>query len=316
MKILVFGAGIIGSVYGARLFEAKHDVTLLARGSRYNNLKTNGLTFKNCISGKQIKLNVPLVTSLKENDFYDLIIVTVRLDQLDEVISVLEKNNACNNVMFMMNIPEAITSISNELTSKNIIFGFPGIGGTYKNNVIEYIDIKQQKTTIGTLTGTDSILINDIRIAFESGNFDVAICNDMQSWLKTHAVFISCISAAIFKEHGSPIQLAKRRRRVKIMVQGIREGFSALKVLGLKILPANLNILFMKMPRWFAVWYWRKALRSKTGTLAIAPHANAAKDEMRLIAKTVLNIVHSSPLATPILDKLLQSFLKEKNTSL
>lgn len=314
MKILVLGAGIVGCVYSGRLFEAKYDVTLLARGNRYYNLKTNGLILKNCISGKKLRLNVPMISSLKENDFYDLIIVTVRLEQIEEVVSELKKNIICNNLMFMMNILET-TFITKELNSKNIIFGFPGIGGTYKNNVIEYIDIKQQKTTIGTLTGTDSILINGIKKSFEAANFKVALCNDMQSWLKTHAFFISCISAAIFKEHGNPAQLAKRRRRVKQMVQGIREGFSVLKTVDIKILPSNLNILFMKMPRWFVIWYWQKALRGKTGTLAIGPHVNAAITEMKLITKKVLNITHTSQLTAPTLEKLLQSFLKEKNKS-
>jgi 2-dehydropantoate 2-reductase len=316
MKILFFGAGIIGSVYAARLTEAKNDVTLLARGSRYNNLKTNGIALKNCISGTQIKLHVPLVTSLKENDFYDLVIVTVRLDQLDEVIPVLKKNNVIKNVMFMMNIPAKTAFLSNILNSKNITLGFPGIGGTEKNNIIEYIDIKQQKTTIGAITGNGSILLNDIKAAFESANFIVAICNDMQSWLNTHAIFISCISAAIFEEHSDPVQLAKKRWKVKMMVQSIREGFSALKAINVKILPSNLNLLFMKMPRWFATWYWQKALRGETGTLAIAPHVKAAANEIKLIAAMALHIVHASPLATSTLDKLLQPFLKKENTSL
>ena len=34
MKILIFGAGIIGSVYAAGLYEANANVTLLARGKR------------------------------------------------------------------------------------------------------------------------------------------------------------------------------------------------------------------------------------------------------------------------------------------
>lgn len=314
MKILVFGAGIVGSLYSGRLFEAKYDVTLLARGDRYDNLKTNGLILKNCISGGKLRLNVPMISYLKENDFYDLIIVTVRLEQLEEVILELKKNKTSKNVMFMMNIPDN-TFITKKLDSKNVIFGFPGVGGTYRNNLIEYIELKQQKTTIGTTDGADSFLINDIKKSFEAANFKVAICNDMQSWMKTHAVFISSISAAIFKEHGNPLQLAKNRRRVKQMVKSIKEGFSILKTLDIKILPSNLNILFMKMPRWFAIWYWQKALRGETGTLAFAPLSNAATTEMKLIAITVLNITHASPLAAPTLNKLLQSFLKEKNES-
>ncbi|HET7116606.1 MAG TPA: 2-dehydropantoate 2-reductase N-terminal domain-containing protein [Hanamia sp.] len=47
MKILVYGAGVIGSIYAAKLFDAKNDVTLLARGKRYENLQQNGLIIGN-----------------------------------------------------------------------------------------------------------------------------------------------------------------------------------------------------------------------------------------------------------------------------
>lgn len=65
------------------------------------------------------------------------------------------------------------------------------------------------------------------------------------------------------------------------------------------------------MPQWFSISYWQKSLQGKTGTLAIAPHANEAKAEMQLLAKKVLDIVHSSTQATPTLDNLLATFILE-----
>ena len=43
MKILFFGAGPLGSVYAHLLHEKGGDVTVLARGERYDWLKENGL---------------------------------------------------------------------------------------------------------------------------------------------------------------------------------------------------------------------------------------------------------------------------------
>jgi 2-dehydropantoate 2-reductase len=39
MNILIYGVGVQGSLYGARSFEAGHDVTLLARGLRLADLR-------------------------------------------------------------------------------------------------------------------------------------------------------------------------------------------------------------------------------------------------------------------------------------
>lgn len=43
MKIVVIGAGVIGSVYAGRLAVAGHDVSVLARGSRKTTLERDGV---------------------------------------------------------------------------------------------------------------------------------------------------------------------------------------------------------------------------------------------------------------------------------
>ena len=46
MRILVFGAGVIGSLYGALLAEAGYDVSVYARGRRLESLTQDGLLYK------------------------------------------------------------------------------------------------------------------------------------------------------------------------------------------------------------------------------------------------------------------------------
>lgn len=285
MKILYYGAGVIGCIYASRLHETSCDVTLLARGENYKNLKKNGVIIKNILTGRQTISKIPIIQQLQANDFYDLVIVTTRLDQINTVIPVLKENIACPLIMFMMNNPENIKKLAEELRGKHIIFGFPGAGGTNRNNIIDYIQIKQQETSIGEIDGENSVCVKEIKSLFERAGFKVAISANIDAWLKTHAVFVACITAAIIKENGSSRQLGKNRSCVKMMVKSIREGFSACKTLGMPIAPTNLNIIFMIMPQWFCVLYWQKAMKSEVGTLAMAPHASKAKNEMKLIAK-------------------------------
>lgn len=308
MKILVFGAGVIGSIYAARLYEANGGTTLLARGARYEKLKQNGVILKNVLTGKQTIYAVPLVRQLAPDDFYDLIIVAVRLDQLDPVISLLKKNTACPLIMLMLNNPGDLRELTNQLAQKHLLLGFPGAGGANTDNRIDYIQIKQQKTTIGEIDGKKSNYTREIKALFKKAGFGVAISRNMKAWLNTHAIFVVCVAAAIIKENGDSIQLGKKRVCVQTMVKSISEGFSACKKLGMPISPTNLKVIFMIMPKWFAVLYWQNALQGKVGVLAMAPHANAAKDEMRLLAKKVLQLVHSSTVPTPTLDKLLSTF--------
>ena len=212
-------------------------------------MQRNGVIIKDILTQKQTTSNVPLIQHLGINDFYDLIIVTVRLDQLDTVIPALKNNITCHLIMLMLNNPESIKPLTNELNSKHIISGFPGIGGTCQNNIIKYIQIKQQETTIGEINGESSLCTAEIKTVFEKAGFKVTISANIEAWLKTHALFVSCIAAAISKENGDSVQLGKNRSSVKMMVQSIREGFVACKALGMPIEPANLKIIFMIMPQ-------------------------------------------------------------------
>lgn len=309
MKILVYGAGVIGSIYAAKLFDAKNDVTLLARGKRYENLQQNGVIIREQLTGKKISVRIPLIRQLTTNDFYDLILVTVRLDQLESVITEIKNNNANPLVMFMLNNPGNIQAIADDLKPKHVIFGFPGVGGTIKENAIDFIQIKEQKTTIGETNVEKPETIKKLKSLFETAGFSIDVSDNMQAWLKTHAVFMACICASIIKENGDSTQLGKNKNSTRIMVKSIKEGFRVLGNSDIPVKPSNLKIIFMIMPEWFSVLYWQKAMQGKLGTLAIAPHANAAKNEMQLIAKKVLDMVRSSSVAMPDWDKLLSGFI-------
>jgi 2-dehydropantoate 2-reductase len=52
MKILVYGAGVLGSVYAAYLQKAGHDVSILARGQRLVNLRKAGIVLEHAPTGK------------------------------------------------------------------------------------------------------------------------------------------------------------------------------------------------------------------------------------------------------------------------
>ncbi len=130
MKILIYGAGVIGSIYSVKLYEVGIDITLLARGKRYESLKENGVTINDVLIGKQIVSTIPLTLHLNPADCYDLIIVTVRLDQLDSVKTKLKENTSCRAIMFMLNNPNNLQQLIQDFPNKKITFRFSrGRGG-------------------------------------------------------------------------------------------------------------------------------------------------------------------------------------------
>ena len=85
LRILVLGAGVIGSVYAARLQTTGSNVTLLARGQHAADLRTSGLVLEDASTGQSTTSHLRIVERLVPEERYDLTLVCVRLDQVDAI---------------------------------------------------------------------------------------------------------------------------------------------------------------------------------------------------------------------------------------
>ena len=70
MKILVYGAGVLGCNLARNLFHAGKDVTLLARGNWAAEIKQNGLRIKDKFSLRTSVSRIPVVTELAPDAAY------------------------------------------------------------------------------------------------------------------------------------------------------------------------------------------------------------------------------------------------------
>ena len=70
-------------------------------------------------------------------------------------------------IMLMLNNPGKMEHLTNALAQKHIILRFPGVGGIYHDNRIDYIQIKEQKTTIGEIDGKISNYTQEIKVLFD-----------------------------------------------------------------------------------------------------------------------------------------------------
>ena len=91
MRTLVFGAGPLGCLYAHILFQAGKDVTLLARGERFDFIKANGLLLIDEITGARASSRVQVVDELKSDDKYDLVVVLIRKNKLSPVFDITSK---------------------------------------------------------------------------------------------------------------------------------------------------------------------------------------------------------------------------------
>jgi 2-dehydropantoate 2-reductase len=89
MRYVIYGAGAVGGTIGARLFEAGHDVMLMARGAHYRALREKGLHYSD--PERTRLLHIPVVDEPAAVDWRedDVVLLTVKSQSTDEAVRIL-----------------------------------------------------------------------------------------------------------------------------------------------------------------------------------------------------------------------------------
>ena len=303
MNILVYGAGVLGSLYAARLEESGQHVSLLARGQRLQDIHEHGIVLEDVLTGQTTTTHVNVVEQLGPEDRYDFAVVVMGKHQVAAILPRLSANKQIPSVLFLHNNAAGPQAMIEALGRERVLLGFPDAGGKREGHVIHSLLIRQQPTTLGELDGRTTPRLEQIANAFKDAGFPVAISSNIDAALKTHAVFITGIESAVAVAGGNN-ELASRRDLLLLMVTAICEGFKGLQALGIPIIPFNLKLMFLWMPQWFPVLYWKSTLQSKLGEYSLAAHANAARGEIRQLIDEIRKLVRTTSVSTPAMDQL------------
>ena len=183
MKILVYGAGVLGCNLARNLFRAGKDVTLLARGNWAEEIRKNGLRIKDKFSLRTSVSCIPVVTALAPDAQYDVIFVVLRYTQLGSALDTLQTNRT-KNIVFVGNNVRARALAA--LPEKNVLFAFALSAGHREADRVVSIDLK--KITIGQLSDavSNAGLIEEI---FCGTKYKVVYEPNMEDYLLCHAAF-------------------------------------------------------------------------------------------------------------------------------
>ena len=283
MNILVVGAGVIGTVYGAHLGAANHRISVLAHGERTAAIAVRGLHARDIASGIETQSPAAVVTSAAELDV-DVVLVALRRDHLHRAAAALTGVTHDALVLFMGNNPAGRSGLPSA-SGAQIALGFPGIGGTMRDDVVTYFTIAQQPTAI---EASDSPRLAAVADVLTSRGLPVQRVSDMAGWLAYHAVFVAAMSAGLYRCGTDPTRLADDRVTLKLTCAAITEGFRALHADRVEGCPRNLAVLHNRWLTPVAIRYWARVMRSPMGESAFAAHARHAEPEMRRLAQDVI----------------------------
>lgn len=153
MKLLIYGAGVIGSIFAAKLSLAGQDVTVLARGKRLEEIRRSGIVLGNPGTGKTETARVAVIEKLLPDMRYDFIFVVMKKTQVDAVLDELSRN-CTPNLVFVVNTAAGYESWKKTLGENRLMIGFPAAGGELRDGTVNYFVFRGparllQATTFG-----------------------------------------------------------------------------------------------------------------------------------------------------------------------
>jgi 2-dehydropantoate 2-reductase len=308
VRILVFGAGVLGSLYAARLHGAGHEVSLYARGDRLTALTANGVQLEHALTGLKETVWVPVIGALDADAAYDLVLVFVRGDQLGPAARSLAEHRPGRNLLFMVNNPAGHEAIGRTVGPERLMLGFAGAGGYRERDTVKYVVLPRllQPTTIGEPEGPETARIGEARGALRSAGFPVAINRNMDAWYKYHAAWVTPVAYAIYAAQASGSSLGERPDLVRELLDATRELWRALQDLGHRLTPTPLRLVRI-LPRWILVPVITRLMRTRLADAAAFRHAEAAPQEMGLLADQISDATREARTATPVWSALFRA---------
>jgi 2-dehydropantoate 2-reductase len=247
MKMLIVGAGVIGTVYGAHMAAAGSKVSVLSHGPRASEVAAGGLSAHDVLGGGRVDAEVDVVSDTGGN--YDVVLVSVRRDQLASACAGLTVLAGKPAVVFFGNNPAGRVAIPDDVPGE-VYLGFPGVGGVMSRGIADYVRIRQQPTA---LPEASDPRLAALESALSGRGFAVQRVTDMDGWLAYHAAFVACVAAALYRCGTDPVRLAADRATLTLMCQAITGAFAALRTDGTAGLPRNLAVLHSPLLKAVAV---------------------------------------------------------------
>ncbi|WP_030455848.1 ketopantoate reductase family protein [Herbidospora cretacea] len=227
MKILVYGAGVVGSLFAVRLHEAGHDVALLARGERLASLRRHGVQLAEAGSTAVRRVPVPLTD--RPAGGYDLTAVLVRAHQVGPVLDSLAGLDG--DVLFLHNWAAGARPLGAVIGHERVLLGSPTAAGTMDGDVVRYraADALTRRVAmaVGEPGGRLTPRLDRIVTAFRAAGINARATPRMDARLRTHAAFAVPLGQAA-RAAGGPAALAGDTDAVRGMLRLMRRNLAAL----------------------------------------------------------------------------------------
>lgn len=306
MKVLIYGAGVIGSIFAGKLMKSGNDVSILARGKRYEELIQNGLILKK-VNSREAEITYPqIINVLKAEDVYDYILVVMQKQQVADILPILRENRS-PNIVFVVNNPSGYEEWVDAVGKERIMTGFPAAGGERKDGEVNYFVMKGpmrlfQTTTFGEYSGRRTERLMTLVKSFNEAGIASVFSSNMDSWQKFHVAMITPIANLLYRYDTDNYEASRHYKDIYTCVKAIQEGFTALKMIGYRVTPGKMRSYLLPAP--IVVLVFKFILKTGFSEIVIAKHTKVGKNEILGLQKEFDILIKKSGFKTPNIDEL------------
>lgn len=280
MRLLIYGAGVIGCWYAVLFSKAGYDTTIYARGKRLELLRKEGLRYE--VKGKVHKADIKIIGRLENEGSYDFIFLTVKENQVHTALEELS-HNFSPNIVTMVNTIEGYENWERLSGEGRIIPAFPGAGGSFQDGILKaaltpYII---QPTTFAEINGCRTERLDKLSKIFKSSRVPYQVVKNMQDWQLCHLAMVVPIADAYYMAR-IPQKAWKEDNVMQKTAVQMKHNFQTLYKRGIVLSPRKMN-MFRLLPTWMLKIGLTLVFKSNFGDVFMYQHSMNAPDEMRTL---------------------------------
>jgi 2-dehydropantoate 2-reductase len=313
MKVLIIGAGVVGSIFGWALNQGGHDVTHFVRPSRAARF-TNGMPVdvidRRPQHPKHVQQIYPILAceSVSPLEKFDLVIVPTRHYNLEQTLQQAVPQTGGTDTLLLTQNWQGTEQIDRWLDPAHYCFGDAKAGGSFRDDrlicAIKAIDI-----------GSSSDKMNDSLLKcislFQSAQIPAHVQADMLHYLWVQYAYTAGAWPMLVRA-GSFKKLYSDRQSIKPILAGIQESLQVVKARGVDLQrfpdmqmyqrPSQLTSLLAGVAlRWlFSHDEYRKRC---------SLHALADPQEVRTFYFDIVNSGHELHVPMPVLESYCEDML-------
>jgi 2-dehydropantoate 2-reductase len=302
-RMLIIGAGVNGSACAAGLYNAGINITVLARGKRYEELQAGGIVIENPFNQKRSVTRVPLIDHLDPDALYDYVLVVIRKNQVVDLLPVLAQNRS-PNIVFMGNNLSGPEEMILALGEERVIMGAVYAAGKREGNLVRAMVVKSVAAPFGEVDGQQTPRLKRLIAILRQAGFKAEASSNIIDYQMTHAVGVALIGKLTMKYGCNVSALARSKDDLKLYIEARKEALGILRSLGHQILPWSEKAIG-SLPVFLQIAGMRALLNSKLGEVGLAWHVSQAPDEMQQLALELQTLVARAGIPAPAIQEVL-----------